>query len=125
MKGTVAPSSSRATAAMDQTAPSSTPADEQEPAPLKFETALTELERIAQAMGITPETALEPLPLGKGEIRRRGHKLAFLVFGSPLGAALEAAEALDASVANMRFVKPMVFPAVSDKAIRQQPWRIA
>lgn len=58
-------------------------------------------------MGITPETALEPLPLGKGEMRRRGHKLAFLVFGSPLGAALEAAEALDASVANMRFVKPM------------------
>ncbi len=35
---------------MDQTAPSSTPADGQEPAPLKFETALTELERIAQAM---------------------------------------------------------------------------
>ncbi len=58
-------------------------------------------------MGKVPDTALEPLPLGKGEMRRRGQKLAFLVFGSPLGAALEAAEALDASVANMRFVKPM------------------
>ena len=50
---------------------------------------------------------LEPLPIGKGEIRREGQRVAILVFGTLLGNALEAAEELDATVANMRFVKPM------------------
>jgi len=52
-------------------------------------------------------TALETLPLGKGELRRRGRRIAILAFGSMLKPALEAAEALDATVANMRFVKPL------------------
>jgi 1-deoxy-D-xylulose-5-phosphate synthase len=47
------------------------------------------------------------LPLGRGEIRRRGKALAILAFGSLLQPALEAAEELDATVANMRFVKPL------------------
>jgi 1-deoxy-D-xylulose-5-phosphate synthase len=54
------------------------------------------------------------LPLGRGEIRRhsksvaaRSGKVAILAFGSLLHPALEAAEALDATVANMRFVKPL------------------
>ena len=52
-------------------------------------------------------TDLEPLPVGKGEIRRKGQQVALLVFGTLLDNALQAAEELDATVANMRFVKPM------------------
>jgi 1-deoxy-D-xylulose-5-phosphate synthase len=50
---------------------------------------------------------LRAIPVGKGEIRRRGKRIAILAFGSMLKPALEAAEALDATVANMRFVKPL------------------
>jgi 1-deoxy-D-xylulose-5-phosphate synthase len=50
---------------------------------------------------------LQALPVGKGEMRRAGERVALLAFGSMLAPALEAAEALDASVANMRFVKPL------------------
>ncbi len=50
---------------------------------------------------------MEALPVGRGEIRRRGSKIALLAFGSMLAPALAAAEALDATVANMRFVKPL------------------
>ncbi|HEY3076585.1 MAG TPA: 1-deoxy-D-xylulose-5-phosphate synthase [Burkholderiales bacterium] len=47
------------------------------------------------------------LPVGKGEVRRQGKGVAILAFGAMLKPALEAAEMLDASVANMRFVKPL------------------
>jgi len=57
--------------------------------------------------GATPEAGSSTLPLGKGEIRRRGKKTALLAFGSLLSPALEAGESLDATVANMRFVKPI------------------
>ncbi|MDR0702763.1 MAG: 1-deoxy-D-xylulose-5-phosphate synthase [Azoarcus sp.] len=57
--------------------------------------------------GVTPEAALRALPLGKAEIRRHGKKTALLAFGSMVSPALEAAEALDATVVNMRFVKPL------------------
>jgi 1-deoxy-D-xylulose-5-phosphate synthase len=57
--------------------------------------------------GVTPETALTALPVGKGEIRRQGKGVALLAFGSMVQAALGAGDALDASVANMRFVKPL------------------
>jgi len=57
--------------------------------------------------GATPAQALETLPIGKGEIRRQGKGVALLAFGSMLTPALEAGAALDASVANMRFVKPL------------------
>ncbi|MCL1824882.1 MAG: 1-deoxy-D-xylulose-5-phosphate synthase [Betaproteobacteria bacterium] len=57
--------------------------------------------------GTMPETGLSTLPIGKGEIRRHGRKTALLAFGSLLAPALEAGEALDATVANMRFVKPI------------------
>jgi 1-deoxy-D-xylulose-5-phosphate synthase len=50
---------------------------------------------------------LEPLPVGKGELRRSGKRVAILAFGAMLKPALEAAEALGATVANMRFVKPL------------------
>jgi 1-deoxy-D-xylulose-5-phosphate synthase len=50
---------------------------------------------------------LQGLPVGKGELRRQGRKTAILAFGSLLYPALQAAEALDATVVNMRWVKPL------------------
>jgi len=63
-------------------------------------------------IGTIPSTELRTLPLGKGEIRRKsnapaGQRVAILAFGTLLYAALEAAEGFDATVANMRFVKPL------------------
>jgi len=57
--------------------------------------------------GVRPEPSLATLPLGRGELRRKGTRVALLAFGSMLTPALAAAEELDASVANMRFVKPI------------------
>jgi 1-deoxy-D-xylulose-5-phosphate synthase len=50
---------------------------------------------------------LRPLPWGQGEVRRQGQRVAILAFGTLLYPALQAAEALDATVANMRFAKPL------------------
>jgi len=50
---------------------------------------------------------LGTIPVGKGEVRRNGKKVAILAFGAMLKPALEAGEALDATVVNMRFVKPL------------------
>jgi 1-deoxy-D-xylulose-5-phosphate synthase len=57
--------------------------------------------------GAVVDPGLETLPVGKAQFCREGGDVALLVFGSPLAPALEAAERLDASVANMRFVKPL------------------
>ncbi|MDR3221476.1 MAG: 1-deoxy-D-xylulose-5-phosphate synthase [Candidatus Accumulibacter sp.] len=57
--------------------------------------------------GVETQSTLECVPVGKGELRRHGKKVALLAFGSMLTPALQAAEAIDASVANMRFVKPI------------------
>lgn len=57
--------------------------------------------------GIAIEQAMTAIPLGKGEIRRRGQKVALLAFGPMLQPAMQAAEALNATVVNMRFVKPL------------------
>jgi 1-deoxy-D-xylulose-5-phosphate synthase len=54
--------------------------------------------------------------VGKGEIRRSGLKVALLAFGSMLQPALEAAEELDATVANMRFIKPIDHALVRELA---------
>jgi 1-deoxy-D-xylulose-5-phosphate synthase len=53
------------------------------------------------------DLTLTPLPLGKAKLCRSGHKIALLVFGTLLANALQAAEQLDATVVNMRFVKPL------------------
>jgi 1-deoxy-D-xylulose-5-phosphate synthase len=54
---------------------------------------------------------MHAIPVGKGEIRREGkrrtQRIAILAFGPMLHPALAAAEELDATVANMRFVKPL------------------
>ena len=65
--------------------------------------------------GAGPGVAIDPemhaLPVGRGEVRRtasrRTHRVALLAFGPMLQPALQAAEELDATVANMRFVKPL------------------
>ncbi len=51
--------------------------------------------------------SLEGIEIGKGVLRRQGEGVAILVFGTQLGNALQAAETLNASVADMRFVKPL------------------
>ncbi|MEK8087058.1 1-deoxy-D-xylulose-5-phosphate synthase [Aquabacterium sp. A3] len=64
--------------------------------------------------GVPVPTDLNPMPWGQGEVRRQaaaakpaGQRVAILAFGTLLYPALQAAEALDATVANMRFVKPL------------------
>ncbi|MGV3654330.1 MAG: 1-deoxy-D-xylulose-5-phosphate synthase [Noviherbaspirillum sp.] len=58
-------------------------------------------------IGAAIEPGLTGIPLGKGEIRRSGKGIAILAFGTMLAPAVGAAEGLDATVANMRFVKPL------------------
>jgi len=58
-------------------------------------------------VGAAVEAGLQPLPFGKGEIRRQGQRVAVLAFGTLLYPALQAAERLDLTVANMRWVKPL------------------
>jgi 1-deoxy-D-xylulose-5-phosphate synthase len=50
---------------------------------------------------------MQALPVGRARVLRKGHGIAFLGFGSPVYAALEAAESLGATVVDMRFVKPL------------------
>ncbi len=57
--------------------------------------------------GTVPADDLDPLPVGKGSLLRQGKEVALLAFGSLVPAALAAGEELDASVANMRFIKPL------------------
>ncbi|QEY27094.1 1-deoxy-D-xylulose-5-phosphate synthase [Neisseria zalophi] len=58
-------------------------------------------------IGADVSDGLNTVPVGKGLIKREGRKTAFIAFGSMVQTALEAAETLDATVADMRFVKPL------------------
>ena len=61
-----------------------------------------------QGPGVTVQKTMTALSLGRAELRRAGHSgLLLLSFGTMLAAALAAAERLDATVVNMRFVKPL------------------
>ncbi|HUK04275.1 MAG TPA: 1-deoxy-D-xylulose-5-phosphate synthase [Burkholderiales bacterium] len=57
--------------------------------------------------GVALQKEFSPIPIGKAEIRRQGKRIAILAFGSMVKPALEAGETLNATVANMRFVKPL------------------
>jgi 1-deoxy-D-xylulose-5-phosphate synthase len=57
--------------------------------------------------GVPVTCTLDSLPFGKGEIRRQGERVAILAFGTLLYPALQAAEKLNATVVNMRWVKPL------------------
>ncbi|AOB31978.1 1-deoxy-D-xylulose-5-phosphate synthase [Bordetella sp. H567] len=68
--------------------------------------------------GAAVPATLEDVPLGKGIVRRHGGTIAILCFGTLLPAAEKAAEALDATVADMRFVKPLDEALVRELASR-------
>ena len=57
--------------------------------------------------GVEIQEAMTPLEIGKGRIVREGTKIAILSFGTLLSAAISAADTLGATVADMRFVKPL------------------
>jgi 1-deoxy-D-xylulose-5-phosphate synthase len=57
--------------------------------------------------GIAIDAALETLPIGKAEVRRRGHDVALLAFGAMVPVAEQVGADIDATVVNMRFVKPL------------------
>lgn len=57
--------------------------------------------------GVDIESTMAALPMGKGTVRRKGQRTAILSFGALLPAAMAAAEAIDATVVDMRFVKPL------------------
>ena len=65
--------------------------------------------RYPRGAGIGAEVKkdLTALPFGKAEVKRRGKRLAMLAFGTMVAPALAAGEALDATVVNMRWVKPI------------------
>ncbi len=60
-----------------------------------------------EGIGAVIQPGLAALPWGKGQIRRSGKRVAILAFGTLLHAACAAADKLDATVADMRFVKPL------------------
>ena len=88
------------------------PADENECRQMLFTAfSLNTPSSVRYPRGTGPGVAIMPrmrgIPLGTGEIRREGRRIALLAFGSMLQPALDAAESLNATVANMRFVKPL------------------
>jgi 1-deoxy-D-xylulose-5-phosphate synthase len=66
--------------------------------------------------GVEIVKEMTAIPFGKGELRRQGSRIAILAFGTLLHPALAAAEKLDATVANMRFAKPLDAALVADLA---------
>ena len=68
--------------------------------------------------GMEVSEELKALPFGQAEQAREGKTVALLVFGTLLATAMDAAEELDASVYNMRFVKPLDSSTI-DTAVQQ------
>ena len=57
--------------------------------------------------GVLPDDSLQPLPIAKAEIIKQGKNIAILGFGSPTSTAIELADKLNATLIDMRFVKPL------------------
>jgi len=70
--------------------------------------------------GTDIETGLNPVEIGKAKLRRRGSAVAILAFGSMVTPALEVAEKLNATVVDMRFVKPLDEESIGDMAAQHQ-----
>ncbi len=70
--------------------------------------------------GTEIERNLDPVPIGRAISRRKGHSVAILAFGSMVKPALEAAEVIDATMADMRFVKPLDQELIGDLATSHQ-----
>jgi len=66
--------------------------------------------------GAEIQPTMQTIEIGKGQIIRAGKKIAILAFGSMLAPALKAGEQLDATVANMRFIKPLDATLVAELA---------
>jgi 1-deoxy-D-xylulose-5-phosphate synthase len=106
-----------------------TPADENECRQLLY-TAFLQHHPVAvryprgAGVGVAIESEMTEIPFGKGEVRREatrvsgqgGKRVAILAFGTLLYQALQAGERLDATVANMRFVKPLDVALVTELA---------
>ncbi|HEX7559024.1 MAG TPA: 1-deoxy-D-xylulose-5-phosphate synthase [Usitatibacter sp.] len=58
-------------------------------------------------VGVEVQREMRAFPIGRGEVRREGKRIAILAFGSMLKPAMDAGAELNATVANMRFVKPI------------------
>ncbi|MEJ2344888.1 MAG: 1-deoxy-D-xylulose-5-phosphate synthase [Gammaproteobacteria bacterium] len=101
------------------------PADEQEcRAMLDAGLGLNQPAAVRYPRGRGPGVAVEsdraPMEIGKAQLRRRGRDVALLGFGSVVTAAGAAAERLDATLLNMRFVKPIDEAAVLEAAERHE-----
>jgi 1-deoxy-D-xylulose-5-phosphate synthase len=70
--------------------------------------------------GVAVEPTLEPLPFGKGCVRREGQRIAILAFGTLLHAALPAAGRMNATVVDMRWAKPLDLELLLDVAARHE-----
>jgi 1-deoxy-D-xylulose-5-phosphate synthase len=68
--------------------------------------------------GVPVQKQMTALPIGRGEIRREGRDVAILAFGAMVTPSLAAGAELDATVANMRFVKPLDEALILDLAGR-------
>ena len=66
--------------------------------------------------GVVPDRNMESFDIGCGVVRRTGKRVAILAFGSMVGPSLVAAESLDATVADMRFVKPIDAALIAELA---------
>ncbi len=76
-----------------------------------------------QGTGTPIETSLTCLPIGKGVYVKHGQRIAILAFGSVLPACLTAADTINATVINMRFVKP-IDEALILEAAKQHEWLV-
>ncbi|MBU6467614.1 MAG: 1-deoxy-D-xylulose-5-phosphate synthase [Betaproteobacteria bacterium] len=70
--------------------------------------------------GVSIVQKLEAIEIGRAEVRRQGKQVAILAFGSLLGPALEAGQDLNATVVNMRFIKPLDEQLILDMALNHQ-----
>ncbi len=71
-------------------------------------------------VGAAVSAALEPLPFGKGVVRREGRGIVILAFGTLLHAALAAAAKIDATVVDMRWAKPLDLALLHEVAARHE-----
>ena len=72
------------------------------------------------ATGAMQVESMTALPIGKGVIKRIGKRIAILNFGTLLASALTAAESLDATVVDMRFVKPLDVDLIKEMALTHE-----
>ncbi len=68
--------------------------------------------------GVPIQEEMTALPIGRAEVKREGRRVAILAFGSMVPTAMDVGQELDATVVNMRFVKPLDDALVADMATR-------